>query len=283
MMETKLRPWLEDELPPELRRLLLAARSQEPGPAAVQRVMVSLGVVGASTLLTGQAAAVGSARVAGVLGAKWLLLGGGLVGALAVGVAVLGSRASDAPSRTPGVSAVTSSPSRAPASVPQEPAAVPSSSAAVQEQKPQAGPWRRGRPRRKEKPAIADTPAPVEISGQAQGDVPVAQPSARAMPTAQTRDAGVTVSAPAVMPQSVYVDRARRALVEGDPRGALRILDDYDQAFHQRTFVPEALRFRMLAHEHLGDRASAERVARILVDRYGATPEGRDAALFLGH
>ena len=71
------------------------------------------------------------------------------------------------------------------------------------------------------------------------------------------------------------LDRARAALGRGQPREALFELDRYQQQWPAGILSAEALVVRVAALVKIGDRATAARLARPLME---AEPNGRHAA-----
>jgi hypothetical protein len=77
--------------------------------------------------------------------------------------------------------------------------------------------------------------------------------------------------------QSSFVDRARIALGRGQYVETLAILNQYELAYHARTFAPEAMQLRMRAYLRMGNNAAAKKVAESLFHLYPSTPQGKDA------
>ena len=95
---TELKRWLDDDAPPEVDRLLRAARAETPRRSSVQRTLVALGV-------TGLATTAGAKTVAGAVAItlKWVAVGA-LGGSVVMGT-VVGVRRLGAPSPAPAISA----------------------------------------------------------------------------------------------------------------------------------------------------------------------------------
>jgi hypothetical protein len=95
---TELKRWLEDGAPPEVGRLLRAARTETPRRGSLQRTLLSLGV-------TGLATTAGAKTVAGAVAItlKWVAVGA-LGGSVVMGT-MAGIRQLAGPSPAPNVSA----------------------------------------------------------------------------------------------------------------------------------------------------------------------------------
>jgi hypothetical protein len=94
---TELKRWLEDGAPPEVDKLLRAARAETPRRSSLQRTLLSLGV-------TGLATTAGAKTVAGAVAItlKWVAVGA-LGGSVVMGT-VAGIRQLAGPSPAPSVS-----------------------------------------------------------------------------------------------------------------------------------------------------------------------------------
>lgn len=120
-------------------------------------------------------------------------------------------------------------------------------------------------------PRAEDPPAPVTA--------PLAEPSVK---RARPRDAGHTPGAqredheaakpvvaapPATLTDEIAtLDRARTALSGGDPGGALRALDEYDQVLHGTRLTAEATLLRIDALGRSGQPGAASDLATRFVD-----------------
>jgi hypothetical protein len=126
-------------------------------------------------------------------------------------------------------------------------------------------------------PVATSAPAPEAAPARAGADVasPVApEAPARGTPSPH-RDRATRAADPALGEQVAALDRARRALGDGDAVGALRDLDDYQSRFPRGALAEEAEVLRVEALLAEGDRASAARAgARFLA----AHPESPHAA-----
>lgn len=77
----------------------------------------------------------------------------------------------------------------------------------------------------------------------------------------------------------VLLDRARAALLSGEPASALGVLQEYDSQPRSGTLEPETLVLRVQALHGSGDRAAATRLARRFIQRY---PESRHVEAMRG-
>jgi hypothetical protein len=95
---TELKRWLEDGAPPEVGRLLRAARTETPRRGSLERTLLSLGVAGLATTA-------GAKTVAGAVAVtlKWVAVGA-LGGSVVMGT-VAGIRQLAGPSPAPSISA----------------------------------------------------------------------------------------------------------------------------------------------------------------------------------
>jgi hypothetical protein len=124
----------------------------------------------------------------------------------------------------------------------------------------------------------APAPAPVP---RGPSYVPPAEPPLPAAPTRLSKPSAQRTPGSLMDAQLAYIDRARSALKAGDPRTALKQLDLCDRGFVERNFGPEVLSLRMRAKAGLGDHAAAERIARVIADRYPHSPQARQAESLL--
>ena len=143
------------------------------------------------------------------------------------------------------------------------------------------------------------TPSPANVNGAANdpGGLPALTTPSRAafdpvvtarsgdsanpahVPVAPSVSSGKTVARPqpavSIAEEVRTLDRARQALSSGRARDALRELERYQSQWPRGVFASEVLVLRVEAKLKLGDRASAEREARALID---AQPKSRHAA-----
>jgi hypothetical protein len=238
---SELKRWILSDAPPDVARMLRAAQVDGPKGTLVDRTLAACGTGAAVAGLTHSAAAagtVGAATVPGVGGVTAALVKWTLIGALAAGGvtgSALGIRELSRP---------------APRSVP---------AAQGQRARPAHAP-RVGTRTAASEAVTAPGPSPAAPNTVSSG-------SLRTLGTART-DGDATLVA-----EVTAIDEARSAVARGDARGALRVLDGYEQRFHKRHLAPEALYLRMQAHHQLGDRAGARACATRLVSRYPSAPQ----------
>lgn len=284
-MKHELKPWLDQAVAPELRRLLMAARAQEPKLADVQRVVAQVtmaNVAGASNASIELPA--GSATGSAIVGMKWALLGGGLAAGMAVGVAALDGQWPNAQwGASSGVAASTFESlatvpavgtNRADPTLPQPVEVAPTAAARPETASAHL------RPRKARTSADLGFSSGTSMRSAASGQSAQGPRFAAAAPQAEPSTA--PQAEPSTESQSAYIDRARDALKRGRPSDTLRILEQYEATFQSRTFVPEALQLRMRAFASLGNSAAAKRVGETLATRYPSTPQGKEAIEFLG-
>jgi TolA-binding protein len=89
-------------------------------------------------------------------------------------------------------------------------------------------------------------------------------------------------SDPALGEQVSALDRARRALGDGDSAGALRQLDDYESRFPRGALVEEAEVLRVESLLASGDRASAARVGGRFLAAHPDSPHAARVRALLG-
>jgi hypothetical protein len=126
-------------------------------------------------------------------------------------------------------------------------------------------------------PAARATFAPVEPperAAAAPASVPIPAASATT-PGAAPKVASATPPAVSIAEEVRAVDRARQALASGRARDALNELERYQAQWPRGVFTSEVLVLRVEAKLKLGDRPSAVREARTLID---ARPNSRYAA-----
>ena len=281
--------------------LLRALTREEPSAAAMARTAAALGV-GASALTVAGTATAASTVTGIVKSSIWAPV----FKALAIGASsglIVSAGAHSVLSEPPGeadpapaaaapaargVTAKPSSPSiLAPstpvlAAVEEAPKAVSTPSVQARAEAPQAvhnaqSPIPLYPPVRGETPAARATFAPLEPPAtERAGPGPVSPPpaSTAAAPSAEPKAASATPSV-SIAEEVRAVDRARQALASGRARVALNELERYRAEWPKGVFTSEVLVLRVEAKLKLGDRASAEREARALID---AAPNSRYAA-----
>jgi TolA-binding protein len=132
--------------------------------------------------------------------------------------------------------------------------------------------------------AAAPPPKPAEMTLQA-APPSGAQPPASLAPERTSEDAPPrNVVAPRHAPSAARapdptlgdevtaLDRARRAMTDGDAAGALRRLDDYEAHFSRGALVEEAQVLRIEALLAEGDRGAAARVASRFLAAHPSSP-----------
>jgi TolA-binding protein len=230
---------------PLAKRMLSAARDEQPPDVLLERTLLALGAGGAALGATASAsgAAAGTGASAGATGAKagivaaakWLGLG-------ALGGALLSTAAYEVRDawRVP-----------APVAAPQAPSPAREARAAPAPEGPVLSP---GVNERSVEPA-------QRAAGRALA------PSAKVEPN-RALELAAEVAA---------LDAARQALANGDPRRALSLLDAYRDRFPEARLLPEALHVRMEALYQSGDRAGAARVAERLLAGFPQSPHAARA------
>jgi hypothetical protein len=213
--------------------LILSARRDAPRPAALRRTLASIGV-GVSLPLGVATVAEGAVAVPVKLGAvaltKWLATGVAL-GVATAGGAKLTERAFVPP---PAAVVTTAQPKATPRPEP-IPSVAPTGEAAraVEDRTPSAPPA-----------TVAAVAAPASAPVRA----PVASPSAS-------------------LPDEVRsLDAARRALSDGDARGALALIRRYEAEFGSGALLPEARVLEVKALLAVGERSRAAAAAQRIID-----------------
>jgi hypothetical protein len=88
---------------------------------------------------------------------------------------------------------------------------------------------------------------------------------------------------PATLSEEVVaLDRARSALNSGDPAGALRALDEYDQVLHGTRLAEEATLLRIEALSRSGRADVAANLARQFIQKNPGSPLAERARRFEG-
>jgi hypothetical protein len=132
-------------------------------------------------------------------------------------------------------------------------------------------------PQRGEIPAARATFAPVEapVSPRAATAPPVPVADSPAPAQSEARKARGATPSVSIAEETRAIDRARQALSAGRAREALNELDRYRAQWPKGVFTSEVLVLRVEAKLKLGDRGTAVREARALID---ALPNSRYAA-----
>jgi len=238
------------------RQLLSAALTERRRPEARARLLVSLGLVGATTTATtsvrgaGATGALSTATKAWALKSFYALALTAAAGAATV--RVVGSSAEHRPGAMSAVSTVRT------ASVPRAvgPVTVP----AVQAAPLPLASW-----------PVRPSPVPATLAGRSQpiaiAPRVVAAPSASASREGSPEAAAFPrpASSSSLTEETAALDAARTALRGGRVTEAIALLDDCARRFPSGLLQPVASAVRVEALLALGDRASAETVARTLV------------------
>lgn len=302
------RRWLDDDAPPEIRRLLNAARREVPPRRAVDRAVVMVGSAGAlgvaTTTAGGVAAKVASSSLGWAL-AKWgaaAVFGLGvatttaatvrhyaLTSALAVGAVAsksIGGARDEAMVRhsamlTPAVSA------KAPPVETSEPLEQsPAESARADESL--SGSNRRASSSPKD--MLASLPL-LRIDGESDRAATLVRPLAVTAPVAVRADASVIAqaqnpkaqtSSPAasdapLLEEMRFLDRTRALMLRGQARNAMRWLREYRHNFPAQRLMPEALLLGMQVAVRQGEQTDASVIAREIWARFPDSPHSAKA------
>lgn len=239
---------LLDAEPSDLTRTLLsAARSEQPSERALKRTLLAVGagaaVMGTAAVAGGSAAGT-SAGSSGItsLGIVAKWLGIGATAGLVTAGAAVG---------------LEREPESAPPPPPAEIAApAPMPKPTVQRALP---------------PPPPAAPATSEPKKLAQ---PLPAPLNQDLLEAEDAD-------PSLNAEVAALDRARRALADGNASGALSQLEKYDRELASGRLRPEALYLEMEAAARRGDRTRAEQKARELLSEHPKSPHAARARALL--
>jgi hypothetical protein len=231
--------------------LLRAARRRAPEGARRRAVVAATAAAAATSLAAGAAAAGAGVVKGGSLGSlAWIGVAGMLgVGSMAAAVAIHGYEVS------PSVRA--DDPASPQATALPTSRAVPRPATTAVAQPPPA-------------PAASVTavePEPSHPSTLAVAPAPASSPSATASP--------MTL-------ELAMLDQARAALANGNPAGALSILDAYAARFPHASMAPEASMLRIEALVRAGDTAAARRVADAFLAHNPQSPYASRIGSLLG-
>ncbi|MGA2449044.1 MAG: hypothetical protein ABTD50_10240 [Polyangiaceae bacterium] len=237
----------------EVERLLLkAGRAGAPAGSKQRALAAMTGVVAASAISGGQAAAASLVAKSVLVSSKWLAVVS-LTGVVAVSGTLVVQHIHGTPV-TAGVPARSASTSRAPARV-------------VSVRSPEI------------------PPAPATMFVATPSAPSLAVPSAPASPTVEAAGPVVRATAPAAPSFALELstlDQARAAVADGEPARALSILGEYSAQFPRGAMGPEAAVLRVEALLSAGDRAAAERVARAFLQNNPTSPYGPRVKSLLG-
>ncbi len=266
----ELLPWLDQDTPPELRKLLVAARLHAPTPSEVRRASVALGVtLSASSLVAVKhgAGATAGAKLSALWSVKSALLTsavGTVVAGAVVGILHLSPTATQsiAPETSSGVRYLPHTRLRSLVPAPQASVSSQSSAAAYPSRPAPKKPIKhRSQVLHESEPRDPPEPPGLEVPSS------VTQPRVPQKPAAPS--------------QGSYIDHARKAMIAGRYLETLGIIDQYDREFPRGTFRAEALQLRMWAHEHTGNKAGAKGMAMKLIVEFPNTPQAKDAIQYL--
>jgi hypothetical protein len=250
-----MKHWLRDDVPPEIARLLRAARNDSPRRGAIDRAVLMIGsaaTVGtATTGVFGAVTKVGTAALGWA--AKWgaaTVLGLGLGATAAVTARYYSADATHAAPPAPAKPSTRWTAGRAPA-----PGATSEVLATVSEQaSPSAG-------------ATIPAVAIAATAGTRQPQVPLVAP-------APPRNAQEDLQ---LAEEMRYIDRARDALHQSHPYDALEWLKAYERNCPAQRMLPEALFLRLRAEARSGNRSAALGTARQIALRFPASPHAARA------
>ncbi len=285
---SELKRLIDSEVSDFERELLSSADRDAPGPSAMKKTLLSLGVASAVTAGAGSTALAGAAGATGwkLLGmsvGKWVSIG--VLSTLAVGggvVATHRARMASTPSEQP-IAAAPGAPK------------VSTMSNAAAEQTATPIPSETSTPTATELAATPPAPsAPVPVMNSVaslkieRDEQRRVSPIERA-PTGSTEAAVVNESVPhdsaswsayppppppassgtTILQEIAELDRARGALSGGQPEAALQALDDHSARFKNAALAPEAMLTRIEALVALGRHEQAQALAATLLAQPG--------------
>jgi hypothetical protein len=268
---SELRRWIVSDAPPDIERMLRAAQADSPKGTLVDRTLAACGAGAVAAGLTHTATAAGVAHGTAAAG-KALGAAAGHA-ATGVGAATLGASAA-----SPAVGGVTSAIVKWTVIGALAAGGGTAGALGVRElSRSTAAPARAAQDVEGSAPQPPLPPGAARVRAREAlapaASVGPAEPS-RAGPASQHAIATVKSDGDAPLVAEVTaIDEARSAVARGDARGALRILDGYEQRFPRRHLAPEALYLRMQALHQLGDRAGARAFAGRLVSQYPTAPQ----------
>ena len=252
------------------RQLLSAALTDRPTREVHARLLVSLGVTGATTTATTSAGGAGASGALSTATKAWALKSFCAVAlAVAAGAAtvrVVGPSAERRPGAVSAVSTVAAA--VAPRAVEAvtvptvQTAPLPVASSPLRPSPVLAKPVGRRQPIAIARPVVAAPSSP--LAGASASASPQDSPEAAAFPRAAS-SSGFVSSGRSLTEETATLDAARTALRGGRATEAIALLDDCARRFPSGLLQPEASAVRVEALLALGDRASAETIARTLV------------------
>lgn len=241
-------------------RLLSSAKDDGPSPASRHRIVAGLGV-GLSPALMTSGVQAGHfrwlRRIVERLKVSWPV-GAGIAAAAVAAAALVdppsfsarGDEPSDSAPAAPNTAAVAAPPSEAPSS-----------------------------PEDSSESAAAPTPDASESVTEESS--PAARPASRRAPARASRDADGE-QASALSQELALLDAARAAIAQGNPRRALRLLDEHGQRFTKPRLPTEASVLRIEALVRSGDRAQARKLGEAFLARHVNGPYERRVRSLIG-
>jgi hypothetical protein len=116
-------------------------------------------------------------------------------------------------------------------------------------------------------PALGAQPTPSLAPERSSEDAP-----ARSVVAPRHAPSAARAPDPTLGDEVTALDRARRAMTDGDAAGALRRLDDYEARFAHGALFEEAEVLRIEALLAEGDRGTASRVANRFLAAHPSSP-----------
>ncbi len=301
------RRWLDDDAPPEIRRLLNAARREVPPRRAVDRAVVVVGSAGAlgvaTTTASGAAAKVASSSL-GLAVAKW---GAAAVFGLGVATATTATVRHYALTAAPTMSAAATRSlggARSEATVRHAVVLAPGGSAHAASggtserteqsstESSRADDLLNGSTRSDPGTPDASASAPLlRVAGQSHRVAALGRALAVTVPATVRADAAVTASAqnpntPAsshaasdaqLLEEMRFLDRARALMLSGQATNAMRWLREYRRNFPAERLMPEALLLGLQAAVRQGELSNALGIAREIWARFPDSPHAAKA------
>jgi hypothetical protein len=126
-------------------------------------------------------------------------------------------------------------------------------------------------------PALRLDEPPPNAPGVAPAEPPSVTPSRGPAPAE-----GAPAAAPSLADELAMLETARRALVRGEPRRTLSVLDEHAQSFRRPRLLTEAAVLRIEALVASGDRARASRLGKDFLARHGNGPYERRVRSLIG-
>jgi len=279
----KSRRWLDDDAPPEIRRLLQAACREAPPRRAVDRAVLVVGSAGA--VGTATTTAISAAAKIASSSSSWVVAKWGAIAVFGLSVATGTTAAVRHYASTPAIGAAATRPiARVRSETVQRAVALAPDvtrsplplrvNEAPHRVVPLAGP-----------PTV---PAPVTASAaQSVITPPQNQEPRRGNPLRRVASVPVTAPAsnslsdPQLLEEMRFLDRGRAAMLSGQVRDAKRWLIEYRQSCPAQRLIPEALLLGMQTATRQGDMSGAAEIAREIWARFPNSPHAAKARDFL--